>query len=48
MIIYQRNYKYEDKLSIFIDYFVKDCTDRIYTIFPKGNDAHSRCNFRII
>jgi hypothetical protein len=32
-------YKYEDKLSIFIDQFVEDCTDRIYKIYPKGNDA---------
>jgi len=34
-----RGYKYEDKLSLFIDIYVKDCTDRIYEIFPKGNDA---------
>ena len=34
-----KGYKYEDKLSIFIDQFVIDCTERIYTIFPKGNDA---------
>ena len=34
-----KGYKYEDKLSIFIDQFVDECTERIYTIFPKGNDA---------
>ena len=34
-----QGYKYEDKLSFFIDIYVKDCTDRIYKIFPKGNDA---------
>ena len=34
-----KGYKYEDKLSIFIDQFVNECTERIYIIFPKGNDA---------
>ena len=34
-----KGYKYEDKLSIFIDQFVDECTERIYIIFPKGNDA---------
>ena len=34
-----KGYKYEDKLSIFIDQFVGECTERIYVIFPKGNDA---------
>ncbi len=33
------NYKYEDRLSLFIDQYVKYCTDNIYIIFPKGNDA---------
>ena len=32
-------YKYEDKLTIFIDRYVEECTERIYEIFPKGNDA---------
>ena len=32
-------YKYEDKLSIFIDQYVDECTEKIYKIFPKGNDA---------
>ena len=34
-----KGYKYEDKLSVFIDIFVSDVTERIYTLFPKGNDA---------
>ena len=34
-----QGYKYEDKLSIFIDKYVIECTERIYEIFPKGNDA---------
>ena len=34
-----QGYKHEDKLYIFIDQFVDYCTERIYTIFPKGNDA---------
>ena len=34
-----QGYKLEDKLYIFIDQFVDYCTERIYTIFPKGNDA---------
>ena len=34
-----QGYKYEDKLSIFIDQYVEECTERIYEIFPKGNDA---------
>jgi len=34
-----QGYKHEDKLSLFIDQFVEDVTDRIYDLFPKGNDA---------
>ena len=34
-----QGYKYEDKLSLFIDIYVEDCTGKIYEIFPKGNDA---------
>lgn len=34
-----REYKYEDRLSLFIDQYVEYCTDHIYEIFPKGNDA---------
>ena len=34
-----QGYKYEDKLSIFIDQYVEECTEKIYKIFPKGNDA---------
>jgi hypothetical protein len=34
-----KNYKYEDRLSMFIDQYTEYCTDRIYTLFPKGNDA---------
>ena len=33
------DYKYEDRLSYFIDQYVEYCTDRIYILFPKGNDA---------
>jgi hypothetical protein len=36
-------------LSTFIDAYVIHCTDNIYKLFPKGDDAtYSRCNFRII
>ena len=34
-----QGYKHEDKLSLFIDQFVEDVTDRIFDLFPKGNDA---------
>jgi hypothetical protein len=34
-----RDYKYEDRLSLFIDQYVEYCTDHIYELFPKGNDA---------
>ena len=34
-----QGYKYEDKLSIFIDQYVNECTENIFKIFPKGNDA---------
>ena len=34
-----QGYKYEDKLSIFIDKYVDECTENIYKVFPKGNDA---------
>jgi len=34
-----KHHKYEDRLSLFIDQYVEYCTDRIYTLFPKGNDA---------
>ena len=34
-----KGYKYEDKLYIFIDQYVDYCTERIYELFPKGNDA---------
>ncbi len=34
-----KNYKYEDRLSLFIDQYVEYVTDRIYILFPKGNDA---------
>ena len=34
-----KNHKYEDRLSLFIDKYVEYCTDRIYILFPKGNDA---------
>jgi len=32
-------YKYEDKLSVFIDLYTNYCTKHIYTIFPKEYDA---------
>jgi hypothetical protein len=34
-----KGYKYEDKLSIFMDLYTKHCTDNIYEIFPKKYDA---------
>jgi hypothetical protein len=34
-----QGYKQKDKLSVFIDLYVKYCTDNIYTIFPKEYDA---------
>jgi len=34
-----KDYKYEDRLSLFIDQYVNYCTDKIYVLFPKGNDA---------
>tara|TARA_R110000765_G_scaffold298736_1_gene393801 strand:+ start:538 stop:1347 length:810 start_codon:yes stop_codon:yes gene_type:complete len=34
-----KHHKYEDRLSLFIDQYVDYCTDRIYILFPKGNDA---------
>ena len=34
-----KEYKYEDRLSLFMDQYIEYCTDRIYTLFPKGNDA---------
>ena len=34
-----KDYKHEDRLSMFIDQYVQYCTDRIYILFPKGNDA---------
>ena len=34
-----RDYKYEDRLSLFIDLYVQYVTDHIYEFFPKGNDA---------
>lgn len=34
-----KGYKYEDKLSIFIDLYTQYCTDHIYEIFPKEYDA---------
>jgi|TARA_R110000824_G_scaffold266091_9_gene455114 hypothetical protein len=34
-----KEYKYEDRLSLFVDYYVECCTDQIYELFPKGNDA---------
>ena len=34
-----KDYKYEDRLSLFIDQYIEYCTDRIYILFPKGNDA---------
>jgi DNA-directed RNA polymerase specialized sigma subunit len=32
-------YKYQDRLSIFIDLYTKHCTDNIYNYFPKTYDA---------
>ena len=29
-----KDYKYEDRLSLFIDQYIKYCTDRIYVLFP--------------
>ena len=34
-----KGYKYEDKLSLFIDQYVEFITDNIFELFPKGNDA---------
>ena len=34
-----QGYKYEDKLSIFIDQYVEYVTENIFTIFPKEYDA---------
>ena len=34
-----KGYKYEDKLSLFIDLYTQHCTDHIYEIFPKEYDA---------
>ena len=34
-----KEYKYEDRLSLFVDEYIEYCTDRIYDLFPKGNDA---------
>jgi len=34
-----KDYKYEDRLSLFIDQYTEYCTERIYILFPKGNDA---------
>ena len=34
-----KDYKYEDRLSLFIDQYVNYCTEDIYVLFPKGNDA---------
>ena len=34
-----QGYKYEDKLSIFVDLYIRHCTKNIYQIFPKGQDA---------
>ena len=34
-----KGYKYEDKLSLFIDLYTQYCTDHIYEIFPKEYDA---------
>ena len=35
----EKDYKYEDRLSMFIDQFVDYITERIYELFPKKNDA---------
>jgi len=34
-----KDYKYEDRLSLFIDKYTQYCTDNVYKFFPKGNDA---------
>jgi len=34
-----KDYKHEDRLSLFIDLYTQHCTDNIYEFFPKGNDA---------
>jgi len=34
-----RGYKYEDKLSVFMDLYIEYCTYNVYNIFPKGQDA---------
>tara|TARA_R110000822_G_scaffold270748_3_gene393647 strand:+ start:652 stop:1467 length:816 start_codon:yes stop_codon:yes gene_type:complete len=34
-----KGYKYEDKLSLFMDLYAQYCTDNIYEIFPKEYDA---------
>lgn len=35
----EKDYKYEDRLSMFIDEYVEFITHRIYELFPKSNDA---------
>jgi len=35
----EKDYKYEDRLSMFIDQYVEYVTERIYELFPKSNDA---------
>ena len=35
----EKDYKYEDRLSMFIDQYVNWVTERIYELFPKKNDA---------
>jgi hypothetical protein len=35
----EEDYKYEDRLSMFIDHYIEYVTSRIYEIFPKSNDA---------
>ena len=35
----EKDYKYEDRLSMFIDEYVEFVTHRIYELFPKSNDA---------
>ena len=34
-----QGYKYKDKLSVFMDEYIKYCSDNLYTIFPKPYDA---------
>ena len=34
-----KGFKYEDRLSLFIDQYTEYCTNNIYEFFPKGNDA---------